>query len=98
MRGSQVAQRWRAVEVAESRSGGPPLLIVGCSGSTTAAMQATMAPPVTRENAPWRLRSFAAGGLNYDPQLIKPPAGYKGSDDIQTDAVKEGDVTITSSA
>ena len=37
MRGSQVAQRWRAVEVAESRSGGPPLLIVGCSGSTTAA-------------------------------------------------------------
>ena len=25
---------------------------------------------------------FKAGGLNFDPQRIKPPAGYKGSDQI----------------
>ena len=25
---------------------------------------------------------FKAGGLKFDPQFIKPPAGYKGSDQI----------------
>ena len=29
-----------------------------------------------------------AGGLNFDPQIIKPPAGYKGSDQIELNTDK----------
>ena len=35
------------------------------------------------------LSLFKAGGCNYDPQRIKPPEGYKGSDEIELDKVKE---------
>ena len=38
------------------------------------------------------------GSINYDPQLIKPPAGYTGSDVMDFDAAKkslEGNKTST---
>ena len=38
---------------------------------------------------------FKAGAISYDPQLIKPPEGYKGSDEINvttsTTATKPND-------